>query len=247
MKIEVNVYDRAYSTLRLTLATMAFLLPMSLAAEYSELHLNIPAFKPYQYMEKGKPGGVGVIKLSNVLNRMQVKYRITSVPNYGRAVLNLRNGHSSGFFLASQNTERDKLGVFSAPLMINNWVWVLTSNSTADVHSDDFKRHRRVGTFLHSNTHKWLIKNEYQRILPSMQAHLLPRQLYNKRLDAVFLAETVFVHHAKKDKLNIEHFKFVVEAGKPFGAYISKSYLKQNSGFMEEFNSLILKANKSSK
>ena len=241
------MHNLAYSTQRLALATMAFLLPMSLAAEYSELLLNIPAFKPYQYMEKGKPLGIGVTKLSTILDQMPVKYQITSVPNYGRAVLNLRNGYSNGFFLASQNTERDKLGVFSAPLMINNWMWVLASNSTADIHSDEFKRHRRVGTFLHSNTHKWLIKNEYQRILPSMQAHLLPRQLYNKRLDAVFLAETVFVHHAKKDKLNIEHFKFVVEAGKPFGAYISKSYLKQNSGFMEEFNSLIVKANKSSK
>ncbi|MEH6467386.1 MAG: hypothetical protein V7722_07110 [Porticoccus sp.] len=152
----------------------------------------------------------------------------------------VKDGENDGFFLASQNTERDKVAVFSNPVTTNRWSWFLSADSTLDPQDPASKTSIRVATHLNTNTHKWLKKNGYKKIQGVPDAESLPVFFLEfNRADTVFLAEMVFVSSANRAGILSNRYKQVVQIAKPFGIYISKSYLLKNPGFMESLNNAI--------
>lgn len=211
------------------------------ALHASSMHLIVPDFRPFTYYEAGQFQGIGVNKVSRIMADIQLSYQLKLVPNYGRAVEELKKGRTDGMFLASENAERNQVAVFSAPVVVNRWSWFVRKDSALQPGTETFINTATVATHLNTNTHKWLLKEGYQVEFTPTDINLLPKVLINRRVDAVFLAEEVFLKSSESLGISQDAFTQVVEIAKPFGIYIHKDYLQANPGFMDKLNTAIEK------
>ena len=201
------------------------------------INFVVPSFKPYTYEKNGKIKGIGIQLIKKIMESANISYSVRIVPNYGRALTETKQGRADGFFLASKNSERDSVAIFSKPVTTNRWSWFLPSNSKLNPDSTDFKKSAKIGTQVNTNTHKWLKKNGYTITAKPSNINVLPEMVFQRsRADAVFLAEAVFIDTAEKNNLAPERYKQVVQIEKPFGIYISKNYLSNNPEVMKKIN-----------
>ncbi len=207
----------------------------------SKIEFHVPVFPPYTFEKDGKIQGIGVERVSQILDDAGLEYTLKLVSNYGRCVADVRGGLADGFFLASQNAERDKIAVFSNTVMINRWCWFLPTDSTLNPTGPDFKSQARVGTYLNTNTEKWLRKNKYHVAGNPSQIDALIKMLKNNRINCIFLAEHVFYDALNQLGGKADDYRKIIEAAKPFGIYISKTYLSENPGVIEKINAAITK------
>lgn len=205
-----------------------------------QLRLIIPDFKPYTYFEEGEFKGIGVDKVTSILEALELPYSLAIAPNYGRAVEELKQGRVDGLFLASENEERNAVAIFSQPVMINRWSWFTHKENPLSPNDPTFKQQATVATHLNTNTHKWLVKNDYRVTFTPNDLHSLPKTLFNKRVGAVFLAESVFFDSCEAQGIEESFFDQHIEISKPFGIYITKQYAESHPDFMSKLNQAIL-------
>ena len=218
-----------------TLLYMAFSHSENLTPEaYSPVVLGVPNFKPYTYEENGKIVGTAITPVSNALNAIKVPHTIKLFATYSLLLKALKKNEIQGFFLASQNKERDRYAIFSKAIAFNSWSWVFLKNKTKDTSDNDFKHSAKIGTIKGTNTYHWLVRHGYDA--QGFEADDLPMQLSQKKIDAVFAAQTVFRYSAVKAGLSNSDFDFKVESSKPFAMYVSKKYLQANPSFLQQLN-----------
>ena len=198
-----------------------------------------PDLPPYQYQKGGRLQGIGIDLAEKVMKKAGIEYSFQTISDYEAAVESVRKGVADGFFLATQNTERDAIAVFSDTMLINNWCWFLDANGSLKPSDPFFKTKATVGTLENTNTHKWLKKNGYT-VRPLEEVEALPGYLLaSKKVNAVFLAELVFIKAAEKSGIAGNRYTKIVQETKPFGLYLSKKYLSENPGVMERINAAI--------
>jgi polar amino acid transport system substrate-binding protein len=205
----------------------------------------IPDFKPYTYHVNGGLKGIGVDAIDEIFKQLGIEYSLTLVPNYGRAVLEVKSGRADGFFLASKNNQRDEIAIFSEPVTTNRWSWFLPIENKMHPSDRLFKQNARILTHLNTNTHKWLKKNGYVHVkgIPNLKS--IPEKLNSRSsYTAIFLAEMVFFQLAEDYKLDLKNYQQIIEVEKPFGIYIAKQYLKNHPKFMQQLNAVILNRKK---
>jgi polar amino acid transport system substrate-binding protein len=168
---------------------------------------------------------------------MNWPYTIRLVPNYGRALAEVKSGRADGFFLATENIERNHYATLSEPVVINNWSWFYFKDNKGLV-NDDFKSIKKIGTILNTNTHKWLNTNNYSVSYATGDPIQLVELLSRKRLDAVFLAEAVFLD-AYESIGNLPPFEQYVEHARPMGIYLSNTYLEKYPNLLSQLNTSI--------
>ncbi|NQZ22966.1 MAG: transporter substrate-binding domain-containing protein [Colwellia sp.] len=190
----------------------------------SHLTVLVPNFPPYTLEKNTKVSGIGIDLANKVFKKAGISVRYRILPNYAKALHELEQGRGDAVLLVSQNEERDTVAVFTKPLMVNRWCWYLLKGAKLIPHDTNFKSSAKVSSYFKSNTHKWLIKNNYT-VEPVMKVGKLPQMLMRARVDAVFIAELVFEEAMKQDNLELSQFKKYIEIEKPFGIYISKAYL----------------------
>jgi len=205
---------------------------------YEPMVLGVPDFRPYTYQQKGHIIGSAIDPVSHALQASGVNFKIRLYANYSLLLKALRKDEIHGFFLASQNLERDKYAVFSKPVTSNNWTWFVLKGSASKVGSHDFKLTSTVATIAKTNTFRWLTRSGY-RVVPS-GINDLPNLLINKKVDAVFAAQAVFETRIRSLAIHPKTFVKTIEIKKPFAIYISKSYLENNEGMMEVLNGNIV-------
>ncbi len=196
--------------------------------------LGVPNFKPYSYLSNQQVIGSAINPVTQALNDSHIEPTIRLYANYSLLLKALRKDEIQGFFLASQNLERDKYAVFSKPVTFNNWTWFALKNAPFAFNDPQLKLKGTVGTITKTNTYRWLSRSGYQVISSSVES--LPNLLMNKKVDAVFSAQAVFEIRARE--LNIGRGTFIkkIESKKPFAIYISKRFLAENEGFMTRLN-----------
>ncbi|NRB69011.1 MAG: transporter substrate-binding domain-containing protein [Vibrio sp.] len=202
------------------------------------MHFFLPDFPPYTTIDElGEPAGIGIDKVLPILSSIGVEYTMTVSSNHGRALSELRKQRSDGFFMASQNEERDEYAVFSAPVMSNRWVWIVRSEDVEQFapHDPVFKSQAKVTSLLNTNTAFWLKNQGYQIASPATHIYGLIEKLDLKVVDAVLVAESVFMHNYT----NLSGYGVILEEEKEFGLYISKHFLAQHPEFMERLNEAI--------
>ncbi|MGC9491330.1 substrate-binding periplasmic protein, partial [Vibrio genomosp. F10] len=219
---------------------IVFLLLVSVLASFSalakyDMHFFLPDFPPYTTVDnQGIPTGLGVDKVTTILDSLDVNYNIEVGSNHGRALTELRLGRSDGFFMASKNSERDRYAVFSETVMVNRWVWVVLKKNMDqfDPRKDVFKKEARVMSLLNTNTNYWLLNNEYNTLPHAVDIQGLVEALDSGQTDAVFVAEVVFQHYVE----NSDKYHIILEKEKEFGVYISNNFLEKYPRFMFELN-----------
>jgi len=205
---------------------------------YDDMHFIVPVFPPYTQLDSdGLPSGIGTDAVKQVLNSMGVRYTITISSNHGRALQEVRKQHSDGFFMASQNWERDAYAEFSEPLMFNRWVWVVLQENIDNFipNNPKFKNNATVASLVNTNTHRWLKVSGYPSIYAATSVDELKEKLDSGTVAAILIAEMTFL-----DTVNeVIDYGIVLEQEKEFGIYISKHFLSKNPGFMPKLNDAI--------
>lgn len=198
-----------------------------LSASAETLVLAMPHFPPFTYLDEwGNPAGDGYQKVKQTLDKAGIAFRIEAVPNYGRALAETRLGNVDGFFIASQNKERDAVAEFSGRLMDNPWSWYYWPENGQNLCQ------QAVTTILNTNTHRWLKSNNCLLIKPSQTPDELVHLLLKRKVSAVFVAQVVMHKALQNAGLNSDHFSERVEINKPVGIYISHQTLKQQPKLM---------------
>lgn len=232
--------NKIYLMLARSLLFGSLLFTSSLYAEPKyRMHFFLPEFSPYTMLDaSGEASGIGFDRMAKILDSMEVEYSVEIGSNHLRALYELRNGRSDGFFMASRNAHRDQYAVFSESVMINRWVWIIRQLDVnkIDPHSTEFKAQFRVASLLNTNTNYWLTQNGFKVYTPAARIDQLVSLLDEGKVDAIYVAEEVFKAHIQ----DRSGYKIVLGKEKAFGAYISKQFLLQHPTFMEELNRSIL-------
>lgn len=206
------------------------------------LRLVIPQFPPYTSELDGHYSGIGIDLIKKVMQKVKVDYQLRPTPNYARALEELIRGQADGFFLASENLQRNSVAVFSEPLLINRWSWFLPPGYILDPSDARFKASAKIATIHGSNTNRWLIKHNFNITTKANSASTFATLLLEKkRIDAVFIASIVFRKTLTSQGYFAKDYVEVVQEARPFGIYISKAYLEKHPGFMDKLNSAIVK------
>jgi len=226
-----------------TLAINFFFILIALPVASAKTHLTVlvPNFPPYTFESDNQISGIGIVLANKVFKQagISVNYRI--LPNYAKALHELEQGRGDAVLLISKNDERDSIATFTKPLMINRWCWYLRNDAKLTPNDKNFKRETKVSSHFKTNTHKWLIENNYN-VVPAMKLNKLPQMLLKERVDAVFIAELVFEEAMKQDNIKLSRFKKHIEIEKPFGIYISNKYLAKKPETLGKVNQAIQKA-----
>lgn len=221
------------------------LMSMSYLCNAQTLRLVVPQFPPYTNEVKGNFEGIGIEMIKSLMQNMNIDYQLRSVPNYARAEEELASGRADGFFLASENHQRNQIAIFSTPLMENKWSWFLAADNSIDPSSASFRKEAKVASLRGSNTSRWLKENGYNIVNLSNNAEYFPKLLLDlKRINAVFLSENVFQDELQKQGYSESNYIKIVQSSKDFGIYISKAYASQHPQFMTQLNQAIKKQRK---
>lgn len=207
----------------------------------AELRLQVPNFPPFTFEKDGKIQGTGVDAATKILTEAGLKFTLTTVPNFGKAVADLKGGASDGFFLGTRTAERDGLAVLSSTIDNNHWCWFIPASSSLDPKAPSFAAAARVGTVINGAPQAWLTERGYKLGGTPNTSDLLLPMLKADRINAVFMAERVFLETIAKAGMKASDFKVVVQVEQPMGIYISKEYLKRNPGAMDKINAAVAK------
>lgn len=211
------------------------------AKENQELTILVPNFPPYTYQDNRQITGIGIELATEIFQIAGLKVNYQLMPNYGKVVHEASLDKGDGFLLASQNTERDKIAIFSEPLLINRWCWYTLKETQFVPDYVNFKNLAKVSTHLNTNTHKWLVAQNYS-VEPVTNINVLPELLLKKRVDAVFIAELVFEQALKQGGYSFELFDKFIEVEKSFGIYINKTYLEKHPDTLSVINNAIVES-----
>jgi ABC-type amino acid transport substrate-binding protein len=206
----------------------------SVAQENNTLTLVSPHFPPYTYKSNNKIVGLGPDLIRQVLENANIQYNIVMVKDYGEAVHIIKSNLADGMFLASKNSERDAIAVFTQPLLINKWSWFMLKNSELNPKSETFKLQAGIGTIKGTNTYKWLKNNGYAIVASPSEASSLVAMLKSGRIDAVFLSDVVFENEL--DEKTLLKLNKLVEIERDFSMYISHDYLKKHPESIDKIN-----------
>lgn len=208
----------------------------------AQVRFALPNFPPY--VEKGNNGlnGVAVDWLRRVLTRAGIPFAFYGVPNYGRALTELRVGRADAFMVATKNAERDSVATFLRTPFRNRWCWFVDRARVAEFSAPEAFRRPGVtiGTVVNTNTQYWLDHHGYSVGVAAASAAVLPRLLLRyRRLDAVLLSEDVFVNAATVDGISPDRYQCLLNADHPFGIYISHAFIHEHPDLFRQLRAVL--------
>lgn len=217
---------------------------INFVSQGSLLRLDMAVYPPYASVSDNQFSGFGYDRVINILEKAGIDYVIYPVPNFGRAFKNISDDVSDGFFLASQNRERDKYAVFSDPVSVSEWTWVARVDSEIEIKKGEyFDDDVKIGVQLNSNLEIWLKSKGYKVYANPSNVESLIMFLDKKRVDVIFLPKTIFYNILKKEGKYEEDYKTVVERTRNLGIYISDKYLEDNPKTIININKAIKELN----
>lgn len=197
----------------------------------ARVRFALPNFPPYVEQENGGLQGIAVDWLRRVLHQGDVPFELYGVPNFGRALKELRVGRADAFMIATQNAERDSVATFLRTPFRARWCWFVARARVAEF-SAPGAFHRpgvNIGTVINTNTQYWLDHHHYPVGVTAASAAVLPRLLLKyHRLDAVLLTEDVFVKAATDDGIEPDRYQCILNADHPFGIYVSHVFIREH-------------------
>lgn len=204
------------------------------------LRFLIGDYPPYTYQENGRSMGTAYDAVAEVMAQMQQPFSVKLVPSFGRAIVDIRQNTADGFFLATENAERNVLAEFSEPVLHVQWIWVwLKRRTDLEPGSELFKQQAQVSAHANSNIHQWLVENNYQVSPGTADIRGLLSLLKFNRVDAILLPELTIKAVMQQQGVDATLYNFKQEIELPFAIYISKTYLKKHPHFMQRLNSAI--------
>jgi len=217
-----------------TLILVSFFL--SFCASSQTFKVGYPEFKPYTYTENGLAKGIGIETLHKLNQKLDLNIVIIPIETYGAGFTRLEKNKLDAVLLASQNAKRDEVATFSKPITFNNWSWFFINKPGLDYKSMVTNKGLKVATYKNANTHSWLKQQGYYAISPTVDLAAMLRQIDKGRISSIFISEQVMLDKLRMQNRNPDDFHILKQIQKPFGMYVSKTYLKQYPHFLTLLN-----------
>lgn len=217
------------------LAIHGFLCSASWASD--PMILGVPQFKPFTYLENGQIKGDVLDEVKRILDASEIRFKIIFIENYSLLIKAVKSKKIDGFFVATQNVERDRYAVFSKPIILDGFSWFILNDARYEFNSSDFKLHAKVGAVGKTNSFRIATRRGYQ--VYGQPLPLLAQQFTHKTLDAVFATEMAFRYQLDNLPFSKKHYRIIKDSERPFGLYISKHYLQNNKNVMQTINANI--------
>lgn len=197
------------------------------------LGTNVLQKKSQQTSESVQGGSVDHVKC--ILEKMQVKYEIRSLP-WRRARQDVHASVIDGFFTAVAIDDASDFATFSAPLVLENWYWFWRNDMEAPI---SWKEHFQIGVILGSQQEAILSNEGYTEFVTANNIEQLVKLLFSKRIDAVLLDKDVFEKTMGKMHISNQAYKSRFFRYMPLGVYFGAPFLTQQPDFLTAFNSRI--------
>ncbi|WP_419903427.1 substrate-binding periplasmic protein [Kiloniella sp.] len=195
--------------------------------------LILAAEKNSALVKKAKP------LIDCALKRMNQAYQILETP-WKRAQIWTEQGRFDGFFMASQNKNRDSYATFSHPLLFIEWLYVLRKDTLIQPKDPEFSE-LTFAANIGSARLTWLTtrfknkKIKYPAQGTSDPAKTL-QMLLKGRYDVALENSANWVSVLTNAGLDQSEFQTYTALTKPLAVYFSNIFLKANPDFLGEYN-----------
>ena len=223
------------------------LLLFSFSTQSKELKLGYPEFKPYSYTKNGEAKGSSIEFFSQLAKRLSLDVEFIPVESHGSGFARLQKNVIDGMFPATQNSQRDQIGNISTPIDNNPWSWFLLKRQNKNYQALIANKEIRVGTLNKTNTHTWLLSNNYNGIAATNDLSAVLRQIHSERIEAIFVSERVLKDKLRELQLGVQDFHIIQQVNMPLGIYLSNQYFAKNKDFLPRLNAEIIKLRASQK
>lgn len=197
------------------------------------LGTNVLQKKSQQPTEVVQGGSVDHVKC--ILEKMQVKYEIRSLP-WRRARQDVHSSIIDGFFTAVAIDDASDFATFSAPLVLENWYWFWRADMVAPI---SWKEHFQIGVILGSQQETILSNEGYSEFVTANNIEQLVKLLFSKRIDTVLLDKEVFEKTTEKMQIQNRNYQSRFFRYMPLGVYFGAPFLIRQPDFLTAFNSRI--------
>ncbi|MBL4906679.1 MAG: transporter substrate-binding domain-containing protein [Sneathiella sp.] len=177
-----------------------------------------------------------------VLNKMKTQYSFIKVP-WKRAQFGTKDGNYAGFFMASQNSQRNSYATFSQPFMKVVWVYVIRKGSDITTEDSNFGD-KLFASKIGSSRQNWLLKKYNKKeishkIFSAVTSVQLLKMLSLGRVDIVLENQANLKKITLGKNVDLSEFDILPALEKPLGVYFSHAFLKQNPNFLNAYNTTI--------
>ncbi|MEH6347086.1 MAG: transporter substrate-binding domain-containing protein [Bermanella sp.] len=180
------------------------------------------------------------------MEKLNQPYTVKGIP-WKRAQKATEQGHYDGFFMASKTQKRDKYATLSQPFIVIKWLYITKKEREISPLNPNFYSRIFIAN-LGSARHQWLEGLVKKGIIQS-EIKTPPNELSSlkmlllDRVDVALMSGISF--NNMMTTLNIDKNKITIHTAleKPTGVYFSHKFIKENPGFMQEFNTAIAVCN----
>lgn len=218
------------NTARFTALAMATLSTFSALAQ---TEVKLAAENLSWLTEKGQP----IIECA--FDQMNIPVKIEQVP-WKRAQSETQTGKYDGFFMASENDERNAFASFSESFMSVEWVYVVRKSSHITPQDLDF--HNKIfAANVGSSRFNWLNekqkKNEiFYKIFSADTSKQLLNMLLLKRMDVVLENRANIEKISAEGQIDLANFDIHTALIRPLAVYFGHDFLHRNPDFLEMYN-----------
>ncbi len=206
-------------------------LTAGLTAASEVVHLTTQDWPPYQMLAGDRIDGVAVRVLRCVFGRLGVEPQITMAP-WLRAQQEVREGRADGFFVATENAERNSYATLSAPIVPETRRWYWRHDRNVDVSDKTISVAAQGGTVMH----EWLIAGGYTNVRSMLTTDDLIHSLENNTIDAALANQLVFDWSTAVAGIPPAAFRSSTVSEVGLGIYFRNRYLAEHPGLLQRFN-----------
>lgn len=196
--------------------------------------LGIPELAPFTYLDGTEIKGDAIDPVKRILEKSNIPYQLVYLENYSKLLKAVRKQTIHGFFLATKNVERDKYAEFSKPIIMDSYSWFILNQAPYELHSNEFKLNAKVGAVNRTNSFRLATRRGYQ--VYGQPSPLLAQQFINQTIDAVFATQSPFEYQLNQLNFPKSRYRIEFESERPFGIYVSKTYLRRHPNTMSLIN-----------
>jgi len=195
------------------------------------IKLATTIMSPYQtYDELGQVQGTGIDAIRCLEKATGLRFTIDVFP-WIRAQELVNRGQYDGFFVGSQNADRDEFASFVGPLLHNFWHWYVRKDKVLDLNPDNTpaQKDQVIGVVMGTNMHQWIQKKDSYTIIAHENSHKLFDLLKAGRLDYVLATGAMYESYQGAEHVD---FNILVAKSKPLGLYMGHQFVnRQKSNF----------------
>lgn len=194
------------------------------------LGTNVTSAYAAQYTARIRGGSLEHMEC--IFSRLQLPHKIIYMP-WRRAYQEVRTRRIDGFFTTILLNEEETGGIYSEPLVLENWYWFWRSDTPEP---DSWKSNYKLGVILGSPQAVWMQHNQYSTPIGVNNLPQLLKLLFRKRIDVVLADKEHFEKAAADLQISSDsyHFRFLRYVS--LGAFFGDPLVQEQPLFLKDFN-----------